>query len=347
MDTRVCRINDNDIDTLKEAAQVIKNGGTVAFPTETVYGLGADALNEDACIKIFAAKGRPQDNPLIVHVAGFDIERYVKYIPQMAKKLMEDFWPGPLTIIMPKSDVIPDKVTAGLDSVAIRMPLNKTARKLIELSKVPIAAPSANISGRPSPTTIEHCIEDLMGKVDMIIGWEKCDVGLESTIVDTTGDNVVILRPGAITREMLEEAIGEVSMDQAVTGKLSDNVKPKAPGMKYRHYAPKAAMTIVRGDIDNMVNNINHLAAQAQKKGQIVGIMATDETYERYSANYKLSTGSRKEFGIIAANIFDCLREFDKINVDCIFAEGFNEDGIGLAIMNRLKKAAGFNILEV
>ena len=347
MNTKVYRITEKDTDVLKEAAQVIKNGGLVAFPTETVYGLGANALNEQACMKIYEAKGRPQDNPLIIHVAGFDIERYVKYIPEKAKLLMEAFWPGPLTIIMPKSDVIPDRVTAGLDSVAVRMPINRTARKLIELSGVPIAAPSANLSGRPSPTTIEHCIDDLTGKVDMIIGGEKCDVGLESTIVDTTGDDAVILRPGGITKEMLQEVLGDVSVDRAVTGRLPDNIRPKAPGMKYRHYAPKAAMTIVRGSVENMVKKINELSEDAKAKGLKAGIMATDETYQKYDSKYKISTGSRKEFGIIAANVFDCLREFDKMNVDCIFAEGFSEDGLGLAIMNRLKKAAGFNIMEV
>jgi L-threonylcarbamoyladenylate synthase len=349
MDTEVYYINENDIDIeiIKKAAEVIKSGGTVVFPTETVYGLGANALSAEACQKIFEAKGRPQDNPLIVHVADFDVSKYVKYVPDNAKRLMEAFWPGPLTIIMPKSDTIPEKVTGGLDSVAIRMPENKTARKLIELAGVPIAAPSANTSGRPSPTTIEHCIEDLKGKVNMIIGGEKCEVGLESTVVDTTGDSVVILRPGGVTKEMLESVVGEVLIDPAIMNKPSKDLVPKSPGMKYRHYAPKAPVTIVKGELDNIVTYINNRTREFESNGYRVGVMATEENFENYSSKYKLSIGSRKHLGIIAANLFDCLREFDKIDVNYIFAEGFSEEGLGLAIMNRLKKAAAYNVVEV
>jgi L-threonylcarbamoyladenylate synthase len=347
MDTEVYYINENDIEIIKKAAEVIKSGGTVVFPTETVYGLGANALSAEACQKIFEAKGRPQDNPLIVHVADFDVSKYVKYVPDNAKRLMEAFWPGPLTIIMPKSDTIPEKVTGGLDSVAIRMPENKTARKLIELAGVPIAAPSANTSGRPSPTTIEHCIEDLKGKVNMIIGGEKCEVGLESTVVDTTGDSVVILRPGGVTKEMLESVVGEVLIDPAIMNKPSKDLVPKSPGMKYRHYAPKAPVTIVKGELDNIVTYINNRTREFESNGYRVGVMATEENFENYSSKYKLSIGSRKHLGIIAANLFDCLREFDKIDVNYIFAEGFSEEGLGLAIMNRLKKAAAYNVVEV
>lgn len=347
MDTKVYYINEDDDERIKEAAEVIRRGGTVVFPTETVYGLGANALDEEACSRIFEAKGRPQDNPLIVHVADFDISQYVKYIPENAKKLMEAFWPGPLTIIMPKSDIIPDRVTAGLSNVAIRMPLNKIARKLINFSGVPIAAPSANISGKPSPTAIEHCIDDLSGRVDMIIGGERTDVGLESTVVDTTDDVVTILRPGGITKEMLEDVAGEVLIDPSVLKKLSQDVKPKAPGMKYRHYAPKAPLTIVRGDDEKIIAYINNKIDENNKRNIKTGVLATDETINKYSGQFKISVGSRKEPGIIAANLFDCLRKFDKIDIDCIYAEAFNEEGINLAIMNRLKKAAGYNIVDV
>ncbi|EYE89817.1 tRNA threonylcarbamoyladenosine biosynthesis protein [Fervidicella metallireducens AeB] len=347
MNTKVYYIDEHDTDKIKEAAEIIASGGTVVFPTETVYGLGANALDEKACEKIFTAKGRPQDNPLIVHVADFDLSKYVTDISENAKKLMEAFWPGPLTIIMPKKDIVPLTTTGGLDSVAIRMPSNKIARKLIEFSGVPIAAPSANISGRPSPTTIEHCINDLTGKVDMIIGGEKCDVGLESTVVDTTGDEVVILRPGGITKEMLEEVVGNVSIDPAIMEKASEGLRPKSPGMKYRHYAPKAPLTIIKGDLNNVIKYVNEKTDELSNYGYKVGVMATDETIKKYNANIKISVGDRKESGIIAANLFDVLREFDKIDVDYIYAEGFSEEGLGLAIMNRLKKAAGYNVIEV
>lgn len=347
MFTKVYYINEDDLDKIKEAADVVKNGGTVVFPTETVYGLGANALDDVACEKIFTAKGRPQDNPLIVHVADFDISRYVKYIPENARRLMEAFWPGPLTIIMPKSSLIPESVTAGLDSVGIRMPSNRIARKLIEYSGVPIAAPSANISGKPSPTTIEHCIDDLTGRVDMIIGGDKCDVGLESTVVDTTEETVTILRPGFITKEMLEEVVGEVIIDPAIMKRLEGDIKPKAPGMKYRHYAPKAPLVIVKGSFDDTRDYINNKTRELEEKGFKVGVLAADESIGEYISKYKISIGSRRSLGIIAANLFDCLREFDKIDIDYIYSEGFEEDGLGLAIMNRLKKAAGYNIHEI
>lgn len=347
MDTKIYYITEGDTDRIEEAAEVIKNGGTVVFPTETVYGLGANALNSSACKKIFTAKGRPQDNPLIVHVADFDISKFVRSVPEKAQIIMEAFCPGPITIIMPKADVIPDTVTAGLDCVGIRMPENKIARKLIQLSGVPIAAPSANTSGKPSPTTIEHCIEDLNGKVDMIIGGERCDVGLESTVVDTTGDMVTILRPGAITLEMLREVVGEVQIDPAIMKKPDKDLKPRAPGMKYRHYAPKAPLVIVKGNEDRVIEYINKMIREKSTEGIRVGVLGQDETIEKYETKFKISAGKKEEIGIIAANLFDCLREFDKIDVDYIYAEGYDEKGIGLAVMNRLKKAAGYNVIEV
>lgn len=349
MDTKVFYITKDDIDKIKMGAEIIRNGGTVVFPTETVYGLGANALDPGACLKIFKAKGRPQDNPLIIHVADFDILKYVKHISNDARKLMESFWPGPLTIIMPKADIIPELVTAGLESVAIRMPENRIARKLIEFAGVPVAAPSANISGKPSPTTIEHCIDDLAGRVDMILGGEKSEVGLESTVVDTTSEFVTILRPGGITKDMLEEVlgIGKVRMDIAVAEKLPEGVTPRSPGMKYRHYSPDAPLTIVKGSPDNVIDFINDRKSELEGKGLKIGYLGTEENLEKYKGNYGISIGSRKTPGIIAANLFDCLREFDKMKVDYIFAEGFSEEGIGLAIMNRLRKAAGYNIIEV
>ncbi len=347
LDTKVYYVDEHSDEKIKEAAEVIKRGGLVVFPTETVYGLGANALDEEACRKIFKAKGRPQDNPLIVHVADFDISEYVENIQENAKKIMENFWPGPITIVVKKSSRIPMLVTANLDSVAIRMPSNKVARKLIEYAGVPIAAPSANISGRPSPTTIEHTIDDLMGKVDMIIGGDKCEFGLESTVVEVLDEKVTILRPGAVTKDMLEEIGLNVDIDPAILTKPDENLKPKSPGMKYRHYAPKAEMTIITGRIERTVDYINMKIDEMKSKGKLVGVLATDETKDLYRGGYIISVGSRKKLGLIAANLFDTLREFDKIDVDYIYAEGFEEDGLGLAIMNRMKKAASYNVINL
>lgn len=347
MKTEICYIGEEDRDTIMKAAKIIKEGGIVAFPTETVYGLGANALNTNAVEKIFEAKGRPQDNPLIVHVADFDIYKYVKEVPKKAKLLMDAFWPGPITIILKKSDLIPDRVTAGLDSVGLRMPENRIARTLIQYSGFPIAAPSANISGKPSPTSIEHCILDLNGKVDMIIGGDRCSVGIESTVVDATSEEIIILRPGAITEEMIHEVSKSTSIDPAVMKKPDKNLKPRAPGMKYRHYAPKAPMVVIIGDDEDVIQYINDKIKIHNQKNLKVGVMAVEENIKRYDTNYKVSLGTKKNPGIIAANLFDCLREFDKIDVDYIYSEGFSEQGLGLAIMNRLKKAAGYNILHI
>lgn len=345
MKTEIYYTDENDKNTIMKVANIIKEGGIVAFPTETVYGLGASALNTAAVEKIFKAKGRPQDNPLIVHVADFDIYKYVKEVPNKAKLLMDAFWPGPLTIILKKSDLIPDIVTAGLDSVGLRMPENRIARTLIQYAGVPIAAPSANISGKPSPTSIEHCIEDLNGRVDIIIGGERCSVGIESTVVDASSDEIIILRPGAITEEMIREISKNTSIDPAVMKKPDKNLKPKAPGMKYRHYAPKAPMIVVIGDEDKVIQYINNKIKN--QRNLKIGVMAVEENIKSYDTDYKVSLGIKKNPGIIAANLFDCLREFDKIDVDYIYSEGFLEEGMGLAIMNRLKKAAGYNILHI
>lgn len=335
-----------NIEVLQKAGKVIREGGLVAFPTETVYGLGANALDNEAVKKIFVAKGRPQDNPLIIHVADFNIEEFVEEIPQIAKKMIEKFWPGPLTLIMKKSEKIPDVTSAGLGSVGIRMPSNKIARELIKEAGVPIAAPSANISGRPSPTDIETCIQDLNGKIDYIIGGEKCNVGLESTIVDCTVEPPCVLRPGGVTLEMLSEIDSTIYIDPSIMKKPEKDFKPKAPGMKYRHYAPKAPIKIIVGDLKKSVAKIQEIVQNYIDTGVKVGIMATDQTVNQYSNAIIKSLGSREELYNVGKNLFKVLREFDDENVDIILSEAFEEKGIGIAIMNRLKKAAGFDIIK-
>lgn len=349
METKIGIINDvnKDIEYIKEAADIIYNGGIVAFPTETVYGLGANALNEDAVYKIFKAKGRPQDNPLIVHVASKNIDKLVKEVPEVAKDLMERFWPGPLTIILNKKEIIPNRTSANLESVGIRMPNNEIALKLIELSGCPIAAPSANISGRPSPTDVERCIEDLDGKVDCIIGWKKSDVGVESTIVDCTVVPPVVLRPGGITLEMLRGVCKDINIDKAIQGKPDANLKPKAPGMKYRHYAPKAKLQIIKGNKEKTIEKINEIVQNYIDNQKKVAILATEEISNRFPLGEIISLGSEKNLYEVARNLFEALRKCDDLNVDFILCEAFEEKGVGLAIMNRLNKAAGFNILEV
>ncbi len=336
-----------NVTALEEAGECIQNGGLVVFPTETVYGLGANALNENAVKKIFEAKGRPQDNPLIVHVADYDIKNYVKEVPDIAKKLMKSFWPGPLTVILKKSEVIPDATSAGLDSVGIRMPQNKVALMLIEKAGVPIAAPSANISGRPSPTELSRCVEDLEGKVDYIIGGSKSKVGLESTVVDCTSYPPCILRPGGITLEMLKKVCSDVYIDAAVMEKSKGDFKPKAPGMKYRHYAPKAPVKIIDGDLKKTIEKINEMVQNYIDEKKKVGIMATDETMNSYSKAEILSLGSRNNLESVAHNLFETLRELDDRNVDIILSEAFEEKEIGIAVMNRLKKAASFDIIKL
>ncbi|QAA31426.1 L-threonylcarbamoyladenylate synthase [Clostridium manihotivorum] len=331
---------------INRAASTIVNGGTVVFPTETVYGLGANALDEEAVKKIFVAKGRPQDNPLIVHVADKNIEYLVNDIPDVAKKLIDRFWPGPLTIILNKNDIIPEVTSAGLKSIGIRMPKDNIALELIKKSRTPIAAPSANISGRPSPTDVHRCVEDLEGRVDFIIGGINSNVGLESTIIDCTVNPPCVLRPGGVTLNMLREVDENIYVDSAIMKKPTEDFKPKAPGMKYRHYAPKAKVTIVEGDIEKSVEKINEIVQNYIEKGFQVGVMATEETRTFYKQGNIISLGSRNNIEEVAKNLFETLRKFDDYAVDYIISEGFDEDGIGLAIMNRLRKAAGFDIIK-
>lgn len=349
METKIVFLDEKNLDKeiIKEAAESIKDGGLVAFPTETVYGLGADALNSEAVNKIFLAKGRPQDNPLILHVADFNIEPYVKEIPKKARILMEKYWPGPLTLILNKSNVVPENTSAKLSTVGIRMPNNPIALELIRSAGTPIAAPSANISGRPSPTTVQHCIEDLDGKVEYIIGGKGCKVGVESTIVDCTCDKLCVLRPGGITIDMLREVDPEVYIDPVILKKPEGDFKPKAPGMKYRHYAPKAPVKIIKGDLKKTIAKINELVQNYIDDNKSVGIIATEETKNFYKHGKVLSVGSRGNEEEVAKNLFKVLREFDDLKVDYILSESFEEVGIGIAIMNRLKKSAGFNIIEV
>lgn len=336
-----------DEEKIREAAEYIKNGGIVAFPTETVYGLGADALNEKAVKKIFVAKGRPQDNPLIVHVASKNLNKYVENVPDIAKKMMDKFWPGPLTIILKKKNIIPNITSANLDTIGVRMPDNEVARKLIEFSDTVIAAPSANISGRPSPTDIERCEEDLNGRVDFIIGAKKSEIGVESTIVDATGEHLCVLRPGGITLEMLKDIDEGVYIDKAILTTLDKDTKPKAPGMKYKHYAPKAKVRMVQGPINKMVEKIKEIVHNYIDEDLKVGIMATDETISMYDEGIVKSLGTREDLTSVTKNLFEMLRAFDDLGVDVIITEAFEEKDLGVAIMNRLKKSCGFDITIV
>ena len=349
MDTKIVRIDDSNRDeVICEAGRILRDGGLVAFPTETVYGLGGDALREDAARKIYSAKGRPSDNPLIVHIADVsDIEVLAKDIPESAYKLAEAFWPGPLTMILNKKDIVPYGTTGGLETVAIRMPSHPVAAGLIKSSGIYVAAPSANLSGRPSPTKAEHVIEDMQGRIDMIIDAGAIEIGIESTIVDLTVPVPMILRPGYITADMIRDVLGDVCYDRTVLTHSMTKDKPKAPGMKYRHYAPKADLTIFEGDNAKVVARINELAGQHVKAGHRVGILSSSENAGLYTEGDVVIVGSRRDEHEIAAHLFDVLRHFDHINVDVILSEGFNEDSFGQAVMNRLIKAAGHHIEHV
>ena len=330
-----------DMDAIKKAGDILKAGGLVAFPTETVYGLGGNALDPQASMKIYAAKGRPSDNPLIVHIAELEqLEKITTEIPEGAKILAEKYWPGPLTMILRKNEVIPYETTGGLDTVAIRMPSHPVARRFLQDSGCMIAAPSANTSGRPSPTTAQHVWEDLQGKIEVLLDGGPVGIGIESTIVDLSEDQPMILRPGFITQEMLSQVLGQVGMDPGIA---SENSKkpPKAPGMRYRHYAPKADLTLVEGHMDQVIAKINALTGEAQVRGQSVGVLATAENQDAYIADHVIVIGQREDEAEIARHLFDVLRQFDTLGVDVIYSESFAAAGVGQAIMNRLLKAAG------
>lgn len=349
METLIKKIDRDNIDpaAIQEAGALIRRGELVAFPTETVYGLGGDALQPQASRKIYAAKGRPSDNPLIVHIADMqDLEKIVKNVPEKAVMLAERFWPGPLTMIMEKSDIVPYETTGGLETVAVRMPSHPAALAFIRESGGFIAAPSANTSGRPSPTLAAHVYEDLKGRIPMILDGGPVGIGLESTIVDLSEDTPMILRPGYITKKMLEEVIGEVKDDPGLSEALPD-ARPKAPGMKYRHYAPKAELTIISGESEKVIKQINLLASEQTRCGKKVGVIATDETADAYSNACVKSIGSRMDEDAIGRHLYGILREFDALGTDCIYSESFQTPRMGQAIMNRLLKAAGHHVIEV
>lgn len=336
-----------DEDGIRRAGEILKNGGLVAFPTETVYGLGADALDEKASAKIYQAKGRPSDNPLIIHIADWEaIHRIASEIPREARLLADAFWPGPLTMILKKSEEVPSGTTGGLSTVAVRMPDHEIAQALIRAGGGYVAAPSANTSGRPSPTAAEHVAEDMDGVIDMIIDGGEVAIGLESTIVDLTEGVPTILRPGYINQEMLEKIVGYVEVDRAL---ISDDssIKPKAPGMKYRHYAPKAELIIVEGAADQVRDRINELVSENQAAGRHCGVIGTDESLNCYQCKLVKSIGSREDELTIAQHLYGILREFDQLDIDVIYSESFETPQMGQAIMNRLIKAAGHQIIHV
>ncbi len=333
---------------IREAGEIIKDGGLVAFPTETVYGLGGDALSKDSSEKIYEAKGRPSDNPLIVHICEISaLDDIVREIPEDAARLSERFWPGPLTMIFKKKGIVPDETTGGLDTVAVRMPDNRIALELIRASGGYIAAPSANRSGRPSPTCAQRVKEDLDGYIDMILDGGGSDIGLESTIVDMTSGVPMILRPGYISCDMVKEALGRAEYDPAVFRKPSENLRPKAPGMKYRHYAPKGRLMVVKGTEDAVIGHINSACEAFRKEGKRTAVIACAETVMKYRADKVITAGVREDEGSIARGLYESLRECDDSDIDVIFSEEFSTPRLGDAIMNRLLKAAGYEVVEV
>jgi len=350
METRIFTIDRNNPDKalLEEAGQLLKQGALVVFPTETVYGLGGDGMQANAAARIYEAKGRPSDNPLILHIADISaLEVLAVEVPELAYKLAEKFWPGPLTMILKKSDAVPYATTGGLDTVAIRMPSDEIAREIIRASGTYIAAPSANLSGRPSPTKAEHVIEDLSGRVEVIVDGGDSDIGLESSIIDLSGEVPLILRPGYITKEDFEQIVSEVEYDSAVLAtKPQESVVAKAPGMKYRHYAPKGQITIVEGETSAVAKKINSLVEEQQAKGVRVAVLCAEETKKNYCCEHVFSLGSLKSDKEISAHLFAALRSFDTEQMEVIYSESFENTRLAGAIMNRLRKAAGYQIIR-
>lgn len=348
METRIADMkNGIDENAMKRAGMILKDGGLVAFPTETVYGLGANALDETAASRIYSAKGRPSDNPLIIHIADLeDLSKITAEVPRKALLLAKEFWPGPLTMIFRKADCVPYTTTGGLDTVAVRMPRHEVALELIRAGGGFVAAPSANTSGRPSPTMAAHVQEDMYGKIEMILDGGSVGIGVESTIVDMSVEPPMILRPGYINQEMLERVIGTVVLDPGITGQ-DTNARPKAPGMKYRHYAPKADMVIVEGEQEQVIRVINSMIQKELEQGRQPGVIATEETKMRYEGAMVKSIGSRDDELSISRHLYSVLREFDDKNVSRIFSEAFDTPVLGQAIMNRLMKAAGHQVIKV
>lgn len=327
---------------MERAACVLKDGGLLGIPTETVYGLGANGLNPEAVARIFEAKGRPQDNPLILHIPSADwLERYCKEIPPEAYALAEEFWPGPMTVILKRRDNVPDVVTAGLDTVGMRCPDHPVCRAIIAAADVPVAAPSGNLSGRPSPTTAAHMLEDMDGRIDAIVDGGPCAVGVESTIIDLTCTPPRLLRPGGITLEQLESVLGEVAVDAAVRRQMGEGERPRAPGMKYRHYAPKAPVTVVKGAPEKTAEFIAQHAAPGN------GVICFDEFMHLFPEQVVTGLGKACDPAEQARHVFDDLRFYDDTDVTEIWAQCPEETGVGLAVANRLNKAAGFHIIEL
>lgn len=325
---------------IKEAAKLLKQNEVVAFPTETVYGLGGNALSDEAIEKIFKAKGRPSDNPLIVHISDQqDVQKFVETIPEKAKLLMESFWPGPLTIILQaKPGIISEKTTAGLSTVGIRMPDHPVALSLIKAAGLPIAAPSANLSGKPSPTNFIHTFQDMNGKIAGIVDGGETGVGVESTVIDCTDNIPIILRPGGVTKEEIETVIGPVKIDSQIKEEVEN---PRSPGMKYKHYAPNVPMVLVDGSPEFLQKIID----EKRQEGKKVGVLTTEERKNVYDADKVLVCGNRNDLSTVAQSLFRTLRSFNQENVDYIVSETFPTEGIGIAIMNRLIKAAGHNVI--
>lgn len=337
-------IEEIDKEEIQKQANLLREGKTVIFPTETVYGLGANALDENAVKKIYEAKGRPSDNPLIVHIYNKnEVYDLAQNISQKAEIIMDSFWPGPITVILNKKNIVPDITSGGLDTVAIRMPSHKIARAIIKQAGIPIAAPSANISGRPSPTKASHVYEEMNGRVDGIVLGGDSNFGLESTVLDLTEDTPMILRPGSITREDLEKVIGKVIIDPSLE-KKEDNQKAKAPGMKYTHYSPDAQVIIVSGDEKQVIDKVNELVETNRKENLKTGVMCLDKNKEYYKGEV-ISLGDTLEE--VGSNLFDCLREMDKRGIDIVYSEEFPKVGVGQAIMNRLLKSAGYTIIKI
>ncbi|MDT8903720.1 L-threonylcarbamoyladenylate synthase [Anaeroselena agilis] len=334
-----------DFRILDQAAAVLRQGGLVAFPTETVYGLGANGLDPGAVARIFAAKGRPADNPLILHIADVhEVNKLAARVPANAAALMAEYWPGPLTLVLARTRLVPDAVTGGLDTVAIRLPDSTVARELIRLAGVPVAAPSANTSGRPSPTTAGDVLADLAGRIELVIDAGPCGIGVESTVVDCTTPVPTLLRPGGVTLEMLIATLGEVEVDPALGG---ENIVPRAPGMKYTHYAPAAPMTLYEGEGGAAAAAVAGEAARLEAAGRRVGAVVSAETALLLPPTVVAAVyGIRGDLDAAAANLYTALRLFDAEPVDVILAESVSEAGLGLAVMNRLRKAAGYRIVH-
>ena len=348
--TLLLRVNAHqpEMAKIRIAAEFVKKGGLVAFPTETVYGLGASALNSEAVLALFEAKKRPTDNPPIVHIADLrEVYKLTKRVPPKAEVLFRKYWPGPLTLVLKRSEIVPELTVAGLETIAVRMPKNKVALALIRETKCPIAAPSANLAGKPSPTTAKHVFDDLNGRIDAILDGGPTSIGVESTVLDLTCDPPQVLRPGGVTFEELKKIIPDLSLHPFVTTEREIAVaEARSPGMRHRHYAPKAEVILVEGALSAVVKEVHELIVSCKREGKRVGVLATDETAAKYTADVVKSVGSRFNSDAIALNLFKLLREFDSENVDVIIAEGIPAEGIGLAVMNRLRKASGYNIVK-